>query len=109
MFYEEFKRNPGCAWIMKPVGRAQGKGIFLFTKLSQISEWQKAKTWAAHPASHQADHEEEVVETYVAQRYIENPHLIGGTKYLRRSLFAAAATAEAAAAAALLPDKTMHD
>jgi len=26
-------------WIMKPVGRAQGKGIFLVNKLSQVSEW----------------------------------------------------------------------
>ena len=24
---------------MKPIGRSQGKGIFLFTKLSQVSHW----------------------------------------------------------------------
>ena len=24
---------------MKPIGSAQGKGIFLFSKLSEISEW----------------------------------------------------------------------
>ena len=36
LFYEEFKRQPNNTWIMKPVGRAQGKGIFLFAKLSQI-------------------------------------------------------------------------
>lgn len=30
---------------MKPVGKAQGKGIFLFTKLSQISEWKKDHRW----------------------------------------------------------------
>lgn len=24
---------------MKPIGSAQGKGIFLFTRLSEISEW----------------------------------------------------------------------
>jgi hypothetical protein len=28
-------------WIMKPVGRAQGKGIFLVNKLSQIEGWLK--------------------------------------------------------------------
>ena len=26
-------------WIMKPVGKSQGKGIFLFQRLSQISKW----------------------------------------------------------------------
>ena len=24
---------------MKPIGSAQGKGIFLFTRLSEISDW----------------------------------------------------------------------
>jgi tubulin polyglutamylase TTLL9 len=36
MFVEEFKRSGGT-WIMKPIGRAQGQGIFLFNKLSQVS------------------------------------------------------------------------
>jgi tubulin polyglutamylase TTLL9 len=35
---QEFKRVGGI-WIMKPIGSAQGKGIFLFTRLSEISEW----------------------------------------------------------------------
>ena len=26
---------------MKPIGKSQGKGIFLFNKLSQISDWRK--------------------------------------------------------------------
>ena len=41
LFYEEFKRNANSTWIMKPVGSAQGRGIFLFTKLSQIDAWKK--------------------------------------------------------------------
>ena len=35
MFVEEFKRAGGT-WIMKPIGKAQGQGIFLFNKLSQV-------------------------------------------------------------------------
>jgi hypothetical protein len=34
MFVEEFKRSGGT-WIMKPIGKCQGQGIFLFNKLSQ--------------------------------------------------------------------------
>lgn len=47
MFVEEFKRSPGAVWIMKPIGKAQGRGIFLFNKLSQISEWKKDHRWKA--------------------------------------------------------------
>jgi tubulin polyglutamylase TTLL9 len=32
LFVEEFKRT-GQVWIMKPIGKSQGKGIFLFNKL----------------------------------------------------------------------------
>jgi tubulin polyglutamylase TTLL9 len=38
MFVEEFKVSGGV-WIMKPIGAAQGKGIFMFSRLSEISEW----------------------------------------------------------------------
>ena len=50
MFVEEFKRSPKSAWIMKPVGRAQGKGIFLFQKLADIDKWKEDTRW---------DHKEE--------------------------------------------------
>ncbi|EZA59113.1 probable tubulin polyglutamylase TTLL2 isoform X2 [Ooceraea biroi] len=46
-------------WICKPVGQSQGKGIFLFRKLSDLSYDNAA----------------------VVQRYIENPLLIGGYKF----------------------------
>ena len=42
LFAEEFKRLGGSgsgAWIMKPIGRSQGKGIFIFKTLSAISKW----------------------------------------------------------------------
>ena len=43
LFCEYFKKYPGDMWIMKPVGRAQGKGIFLVNKLSQISDWKSVR------------------------------------------------------------------
>ena len=72
LFLEEFKRTPGAVWIMKPIGKAQGKGIFLFNKLHQISDWKKDHKWKSD--SPQA-------EAYITQRYIENPYLVGGKKF----------------------------
>jgi len=72
LFVEEFKHQAGAVWIMKPIGKAQGKGIFLFNKLSQINDWKKDNRWK--PENPQA-------ETYVVQRYIENPLLVGGKKF----------------------------
>ena len=57
-------------WIMKPVGRAQGKGIFLFSKLSQISDWKKDHKWRADGPQ---------AETYIVQKYIQRPYTVGGT------------------------------
>uniref|UniRef100_UPI00398EB3A3 probable tubulin polyglutamylase TTLL9 n=1 Tax=Pristiophorus japonicus TaxID=55135 RepID=UPI00398EB3A3 len=57
------------------VARSQGKGIFLFRKLKDIMEWRKDGNRAD-------DSKDEVtVESYVVQRYIENPYLIGGRKF----------------------------
>jgi tubulin polyglutamylase TTLL1 len=39
IFVEEFKKNPNTTWIMKPIGGAQGTGIFLVNKLKQIQKW----------------------------------------------------------------------
>lgn len=58
-------------WIMKPVGRSQGKGIFLFNKLAQISDW-KASAFLKG-----GEKKDDDAETYVAQRYIHNPYLVG--------------------------------
>lgn len=79
MFVEEFKKSGGI-WIMKPIGSAQGKGIFLFTRLAEISEWrpdlvQRGGGKGGRGAGEGA--EERDVEAYVVQRYIQYPFLIG--------------------------------
>jgi len=72
LFVEEFKKSMGSVWIMKPIGKSQGKGIFLFNKLQQIAQWKNDFRWK--PESPQA-------EPYIVQRYIMNPLLIGGKKF----------------------------
>eukprot|EP00055_Hartaetosiga_balthica_P015591 m.92991 g.92991 ORF g.92991 m.92991 type:complete len:439 (-) comp8904_c2_seq5:3832-5148(-) len=67
IFADEFRRNPTTTWIMKPAGAAQGRGIFLVTKLSQLKKWSKdAKTQA---------------KTYVISKYLDRPFLMGGKKF----------------------------
>ena len=70
LFVEEFRRCPRATWIMKPANAAQGRGIFLVTKLAQLRKW-SAGRWAATKAS----------ESYVISRYVDRPHLVGGRKY----------------------------
>mmetsp|Transcript_29221 Transcript_29221/g.76529 ORF Transcript_29221/g.76529 Transcript_29221/m.76529 type:complete len:406 (+) Transcript_29221:100-1317(+) len=67
MFVEEFRRCGGGTWIMKPTGSAQGKGIFLVNRLSQIKKW--AKDAKGQPRN------------YVISRYLDTPLLIGGKKF----------------------------
>ncbi|XP_066601298.1 probable tubulin polyglutamylase TTLL2 isoform X2 [Prorops nasuta] len=56
--YSRFEKDEKV-WICKPVGQSQGRGIFLFRKISDL----------------RYDH------AAVVQRYIENPLLIGGYKF----------------------------
>ncbi|XP_077403988.1 putative tubulin polyglutamylase TTLL9 isoform X3 [Vanacampus margaritifer] len=80
LFVEEFKRNPGSTWIMKPAAKSQGAGIFLFKKLKDIMEWRK------HDGTRSEEQKDAAqVESYVAQRYIENPYLLGGKSLTQKS------------------------
>uniref|UniRef100_A0A8C9B6Q0 TTL family tubulin polyglutamylase complex subunit L1 n=1 Tax=Phocoena sinus TaxID=42100 RepID=A0A8C9B6Q0_PHOSS len=74
LFVEEFRKSPSSTWIMKPCGKAQGKGIFLINKLSQIKKWSRdSKTSSFLTQS--------TKEAYVISLYINNPLLIGGRKF----------------------------
>jgi tubulin polyglutamylase TTLL9 len=74
LFVEEFKKpaHAGCAWIMKPIGKSQGAGIFLFNKLAQVSQWKADSRWKPETPG---------VEAYVVQKYIANPYTLGGKKF----------------------------
>eukprot|EP01147_Barroeca_monosierra_P004048 gene4048-8440_t len=74
MFVEEFKRKPGRIWIMKPVGSAQGKGIFLVSKLSELIDFKRDTRFGQQ-------RDDDRPQAYIVQRYIHNPYLIGGKKF----------------------------
>jgi tubulin polyglutamylase TTLL9 len=90
LFVEEFRRRSHITWIMKPIGSAQGKGIFLFKKLAEIREWRDAyknrntRMQRTTPTGRGADDDEEKEKKapiYVVQRYLAKPYLVGGKKF----------------------------
>ncbi|XP_055506085.1 polyglutamylase complex subunit TTLL1-like isoform X4 [Leucoraja erinacea] len=74
LFVEEFRRNPCSTWIMKPCGKAQGRGIFLINKLSQIKKWSRDNK----PPNYVTTTTKEI---YVISLYIDSPLLIAGKKF----------------------------
>jgi hypothetical protein len=52
---------------MKPIGSAQGKGIFLFTRLSEISEWKYDFKSRGAGASDKDKEAAKDVEAYIVQ------------------------------------------
>ena len=100
MFCDAFKEKKGVTWLMKPVGRSQGSGIFFVTKLSQIREWKPAVYNDVHYSnsagsaggntaeriSNDKDNArdndgDDPPEGYVIQQYIDSPYLVGGKKF----------------------------
>mmetsp|Transcript_22566 Transcript_22566/g.43057 ORF Transcript_22566/g.43057 Transcript_22566/m.43057 type:complete len:429 (-) Transcript_22566:161-1447(-) len=76
MMLRAFKEKGGV-WIMKPVSGRQGKGIFLVSKPSQIDAWLKERVAMKEREGEEAGR----TTSYVAQKYIHNPYLVGGKKF----------------------------
>jgi len=131
IFVDRFKRTASSTqWIMKPVGRCQGRGIFLFSKLSDIADWkyrpnEPSNSNAASSNDTSVDDEEQKIESYVVQQYIHEPYLIGNKKfdlriyvlvtsyspltvYIYRSGFARFTNSRYSYSAATLDDTHMH-
>ncbi|KAG5175255.1 putative tubulin polyglutamylase [Tribonema minus] len=70
LFVQAYKTAPDSVWVAKPINGSQGRGIFLFSKLSQISRWRN-----------DGIKREDGPETYVVQHYINKPYLIAGRKF----------------------------
>jgi tubulin polyglutamylase TTLL1 len=52
---------------MKPTGAAQGRGIFLVNRLSQVKKWSRDS--------------KQLQRNYVISKYLDSPLLIGGKKF----------------------------
>ncbi|XP_043479338.1 probable tubulin polyglutamylase TTLL9 [Leptopilina heterotoma] len=78
MLVEEYRKQQGSTWIVKPVTGSQGRGIFLFRKLKDLYEWKPKESTANASTTHTNAGK---VETFVVQKYVENPYLLAGRKF----------------------------
>ncbi|KAM7292491.1 putative tubulin polyglutamylase TTLL1 isoform X1 [Ixodes scapularis] len=69
MFVDEFRKTAPSMWIVKPCGKAQGVGISLVNKPSQVKGL--LNSWDSQGTK----------EPHVVCRYLERPLLIGGRKF----------------------------
>lgn len=76
VFLEEFKRNPGALWILKPSNRSQGSGVVLVNKLNKVK-----KLKFENKIVNENNQTVTINETYVISRYLDNPLLIQGKKF----------------------------
>ncbi len=79
---EEFRRT-ASSWIMKPIGKAQGKGIFLVSRLNQVRKWATYPSHLSLSSKNKDDVSNPFREPYIISRYIDNPLLIGGMLMFR--------------------------
>lgn len=89
LFIEEFKKQVGVTWIVKPTSRCQGKGIFLVNRLPQILKWAKEKREAEQhyafsgvsSAASTSSSGQSMMGSFIVSKYISNPLLIGKKKF----------------------------
>lgn len=75
LFVEEYRKvGSSSTWIMKPVGKSQGTGIFLINKLSKLKKWSRE-------GKNNNFNTSTIKESYVISKYIDNPLLIDGKKF----------------------------
>ncbi|XP_066581602.1 probable tubulin polyglutamylase TTLL9 [Prorops nasuta] len=77
MLVEEYHKQQGATWIVKPANRSQGNGIFLFRKLKDLADW---KSKESNKAKESGD-KEAPPETFIVQKYVDNPYLLAGKKF----------------------------
>ncbi|CAM9175154.1 unnamed protein product, partial [Sphacelaria rigidula] len=75
LFVEEF-RDTGGIWIMKPSGSAEGRGIFMFSKLMDVKAWARP-----YQSRNMRRNDPTNPGSFVVQRYVSNPFLVGGKKF----------------------------
>nr|CAD7414778.1 unnamed protein product [Timema poppensis] len=92
MFVEEYRKESDATWIVKPSCGSQGRGIFLFQKLKELTDWRTARSlteannkevlsdWKTQ-RSHDNIGDQVPPDTHIVQRYIDNPYLIAGRKF----------------------------
>ncbi len=68
LWTEEFKRHSDDTWILKPHGKAQGKGIVLANKIATVKRFVAGCSKGGR-------------DTYIISKYINNPLLVGGKKF----------------------------
>eukprot|EP00471_Norrisiella_sphaerica_P003421 CAMPEP_0184481484 /NCGR_PEP_ID=MMETSP0113_2-20130426/3026_1 /TAXON_ID=91329 /ORGANISM="Norrisiella sphaerica, Strain BC52" /LENGTH=425 /DNA_ID=CAMNT_0026860635 /DNA_START=81 /DNA_END=1355 /DNA_ORIENTATION=+ len=68
LWTEEFKRHSDDVWILKPHGRAQGKGIVLANKIATVKRFM-------------VGYSKGMRDTYIISKYLNNPLLVGGKKF----------------------------